>query len=298
MQVVPTEASGDGSPAALDLKGHVLVLPGAGGAAHVGELCIDALIATWGLRRVAIVQSRHVAPVAMASAWERPADAAKRPLALTTAAELYQGPSAPGLTVLQLRSPALEGRRAALASELWSWARSQGVAHVVVVAPAAAFVKVDADLQAATELRYVHLRSRSGSDGGGELLVKAGLGSQVLPLAHSLPQPEEAQEGIVGRDLEAVQKLLRGSGLARSLLLLAGGDDEATSTGAAPELPEVTGLLAFSSAGRNWRVVEQLLRATCQVLAARIQTPAPEVKFPPSWHIEAASAQPVQYLFG
>merc|ERR1712045_745446 len=94
--------------------------------------------------------------MASASAWEAPG-VQRAALALTTAAEIYQGASAPNLSVLQLRSMVKEGRRNTLAQELWAWACTQGIGELVIVSSCSSHVKVDADFAAGSNLRYVLL---------------------------------------------------------------------------------------------------------------------------------------------
>eukprot|EP00442_Polarella_glacialis_P011795 CAMPEP_0115160198 /NCGR_PEP_ID=MMETSP0227-20121206/70659_1 /TAXON_ID=89957 /ORGANISM="Polarella glacialis, Strain CCMP 1383" /LENGTH=269 /DNA_ID=CAMNT_0002572043 /DNA_START=69 /DNA_END=875 /DNA_ORIENTATION=- len=210
MRVVPSEGAGE-----LDLRGHTLVLPGCGGVAHLSELCVDALVTTYGLSRVAFVQTRHVLPVAMISAWSTPGSAAD-PLAITTAVELYQGANAPGLTVLQIRSAALDGHRQALAREILSWTREAGVAKILMLASCSAHVKRDADLDSSSELRSIWV--------GGGIASEASTGKlDVNPLGHSVP--EEELGGAAG-SAAAARLMLRGSGLARVLLLQAAEDLE------------------------------------------------------------------------
>lgn len=292
MRVVPVEEQAD-----FSLRGHTLVLPGVGGVAHLGELAVDAVVTTFGLSRVAIVQSRHVLPVAMASAWKAPEQQSGR-LALTTAAELYQSAEAPGLTVLQLRSLVSAGCRRAFAKELWSWASAAGVAQILLLAPCAAFVKVDADLDATTELRYLHFGADSDAP-----LAELGLTSNILPLGHSLPEDDDAlaeEVSSLPKNLRATQRMLRGSGVAKMFLLEAAEaladnlkrEGDAASEGA----PGVLCLLGFSSEGVDWRTTEQLTRAACAVLASKLKRSPPEIRFPPSWQLEAA--RPVQYIFG
>lgn len=285
MRVVPTE--GD-----VSLQGHTLVVPGLGGQSHLGELCVDALVSSWGLRRVAIAQSRHLLPVAMASAWHAPGEQKAGELTLTTAAELYQGQARPGLSVLQLRSSVAEGRRWALARELWAWAKGAGVTELVVVSSCAAHVKVDADLAAETDLRFV--RIAGGSSNGKQ--EPAGPGPDLLPLGFRLAD-EDLEEG-EDRHLAAARRVLRGGGLARPLLLLASG--EVADGGAAAEAaafappprgvgaadagaaPGVLCLLGFESEVFNPRLVEQLSQAALAQLAGGTKV---ELRPPPSWRL-------------
>eukprot|EP00927_Polykrikos_kofoidii_P073220 TRINITY_DN69282_c0_g1_i1.p1 TRINITY_DN69282_c0_g1~~TRINITY_DN69282_c0_g1_i1.p1 ORF type:complete len:351 (+),score=63.52 TRINITY_DN69282_c0_g1_i1:110-1054(+) len=314
MKVVPTDACGT-----LDLTGHTLVVPGCGGLAHLGELCIDALVKTYGLSRVAVVRSSYLLPVAMASAWELPKEALssaeanstqQTPLKLTTAAELYQSASAPRLTVLQIRSQPVAGRRGAVAQEIWAWARSMGIAEMLIVAPCSSHVKVDADFAASTELRFV--RSQGGVDaptdpagnplpllplgfGGG---AHAGMGVQEEAVAEKAATDSVAATPgkLRGGDLSDAGELLRGGGLARPLLEVAGEAKAAASQGDA-SFPTATCLLGLTSEMLDWRVTEQLAKVACLVAAVKTgAAQAPPFCVPPSWEFEAASAPP--QLFG
>eukprot|EP00931_Biecheleriopsis_adriatica_P016078 TRINITY_DN11977_c0_g1_i1.p1 TRINITY_DN11977_c0_g1~~TRINITY_DN11977_c0_g1_i1.p1 ORF type:complete len:287 (+),score=81.03 TRINITY_DN11977_c0_g1_i1:48-863(+) len=266
MQVIATEAS-----KALDLKGHTLVVPGCGGVAHLAELSVDALITTYGLSRVAIVESRHLLPVAMPSAWADPA-CNSQAASLTTAAELYQG-TEPGISVLQMRSAVREGRRQALSREVLSWAREMGVAKVLVLSSCSSHVKRDADLSAGSELRYALVGSDCES-------LKAD--AAVLPLGHSVSE-EELRGSADGP--AAAQAMLRGSGLARTLLMQA-----AESSGLS-----VHCIACFANEILDWRLPEQLSRAACRYIAASAGGEEKALVQPPSWALalKAMMAPPV-----
>jgi len=274
MRVVPADDGG-----VLDLRGHTLIVPGIGGLAHLGELCLDALVATFGLQRVVVLQSRYLLPVAMASAWEK----SPQPLSLTTGAELYQSANAPRLTVLQLRTEAADGRRRAVAEELWAWAREVGIAEIVVVTSCSSHVKVDADLGATTELRYAHV----AAEGGGSSQCPLGPGGMdlpLLPLSHSLGC--DANQGNPDQDLKAVEEMLSGGGLARPLLRLAGG---ARAEGT--EAPGVLCLMGFTSEIINWQLTERLAKVTCLCAARKAEMQeAPSFRVPLSWQFEAAES--------
>mmetsp|Transcript_118521 Transcript_118521/g.370671 ORF Transcript_118521/g.370671 Transcript_118521/m.370671 type:complete len:264 (+) Transcript_118521:67-858(+) len=252
------------------LRGHTLVVPGSGGLAHLGELCVDALVCTFELRRTAIVHTRHLLPVTMASAWVAPG-AQSGELSLTTAAEIYQAAAVPRLSVMQLRSPVAEGHRRALAEELWAWACAEGVEELVILSACSSHVKRDADLSAASELRHVQLR------GGGPEASE--LPEAALALGHA------AEPGSAG----PAWRLLRGGGLARPLLAAAG----------AGEGPAVLCLLAMTSEALNWRSMEELARAACERLAKRLLgSSAASLRPPPSWHFQMEMLESPQQLWG
>jgi hypothetical protein len=282
----------DGSE--VNLVGHTLVLPGAGGIAHAGELAVDALVTTFGLSRTAIVQTPLLLPVAMSSAW-RPAGEQQTRLELTTAAELYQSETAPKLSVLQLRSSPSEGRRRALAKELWSWASNAGVSQIVIVASCAAYIREDADLNSASRLRFAHTGLRS-TDDPAPLLEKAGLNGFVLPLANSLP-PSSMEDEADGenRALLAIQRTLRCGGLTRPLLYEAGEAVTASVADGKAEdsMPAAFCVLAFSSPMVDLVVLEQLAKATCALVAVQLGLQAPDMKFPPSWACQAPPPPPL-----
>jgi len=281
MRVAPTEGP-------VDLHGHTLVVPGIGGLAHLGELAVDALVASLKLNRVALVHSRHLLPVAMSSAWEVPGAGERGALKLTTAAELYQSTCAPRLTVLQLRSPVAEGRRCALARELLMWARAEGAAELLVLASCSSHVKLDADIMAATDLRYVRVPSAS-MDGAG-----LGLGQDVLPLGHGIPKALDGEGS-----LAAVRQLLRGSGLARPLLQLAAEEAAGGSPGAAQAPPSILCLMGLTSDVLSWPLLEQLTRAACARLVERGIAPSGSSFLPPpSWHFHAQLTATPQRLWG
>lgn len=289
MRVVPTDGP-------LDLSGHTLVVPGCGSLAHLGELCVDAVVSSFGLSRVAIVRSAHVLPMASASAWEAPGAQAGA-LRLTTAAELYQSGAAPKLSVLQLRSMIKEGRRDALARELWEWACEQGVTQLIIVSSCSSHVKVDADFAAGTDLRYVSL-------GAGAPPAPAGRPGP-LPLGHAL-QEEEIEPG-QSRDAAAVRRFLRSGGVARPLLLLAlKGAEEGSAKDFAPpprtaaggKRPGVLCLLGLTSEALDLQLTEQLASTACGAIAEVVKLePAPRLVAPPSWMFELETAMPDRRLW-
>lgn len=281
MRVVPAgvkDAAGGGG-GGLDLRGHILVVPGGCSISQLGELCTDALVTSFGLVRVAIVQSSSVLPAAMASAWAAPGEPGS---ALTTAAELYQGAGAPNLSVLQIRSGVVEGRRRALAAELFEWARVAGVAEVVVLSSCSSHVKEDADFAVDTNLRFLRL-------GGGGGAPATELGPEVLPLGHG--KEAEFGEG-TGAAAAAAWRLLRGGGIARPVLLLAAEGGEEAGGGDGSKGPAVLCLLGLGGEVIDQRLMEQLTSAACTYLAAAGGgRPPPALQAPPSWRFEAAVSQ-------
>eukprot|EP00929_Paragymnodinium_shiwhaense_P084899 TRINITY_DN45428_c0_g3_i1.p1 TRINITY_DN45428_c0_g3~~TRINITY_DN45428_c0_g3_i1.p1 ORF type:complete len:309 (-),score=85.78 TRINITY_DN45428_c0_g3_i1:211-1137(-) len=303
MRVISTKDSGD-----VDIKGHILVVPGSGGVAQLAEFCVDAVIATFGLKRSGLLQSRHLQPVAMASAWRMPgaADAGAKP-ELTTGAELYQSESAPRLSVVQLRAGPIEGRRRVVAEELWRWACEAGAAEVLIISACSSHVQVDADLAASTRLRYVRVPSSEGGPvppagpagmelpllalghGGWDAAEAAGAAGRFNPLlAEDEPQaaaPEPQPEAPKGGDLEAAMGLLRGSGLARSLLMAAGGGAAAAASAG----PSVLCLVGLTSELFDFALTEQASKVSCLCLAGKLELKeAPAFVAPPSWHIKQA----------
>lgn len=277
MEVVPQV--GDN----LSLTGHTLILPGAGGTAGVGELAIDAVITTFALSRSAVVQSPLLFPLVMSSAWKKPADQQSGRHEITTGAELYQSDKVPGLSVLQMRSPPIDGRRRALAKEIYSWAAKVGVAQIVIVGPCAAYTREDADINSTVPLRFAHV-SGHGSEFS-DLLAKAGLGEFIRPLAPPAAEGEEEDSG-ENRDLIAVHRQLRGGGLAKPLLLEAAEAADAAAD-AKDGLPKVLSLLAFAVSRVDMPTLEQLSKAACALAATKLGVQAPEMKFPPSWDLQA-----------
>merc|ERR1711924_46676 len=96
--------------------------------------------------------------------------------------------------VLQMRTSPVEGRRRALAKELWTWASSAGVSQIVIVGPCAAYMREDADINSVSPLRLAHCGIGDSSDVLTTLLAKAGLAEFVLPLAGTCPPDEVGSE--------------------------------------------------------------------------------------------------------
>lgn len=266
----------------LDLTGHTLVLPGAGGVAGLGELAVDAVITTFGLSRAAVVQTPFLLPGVTSSAWKLPADQQAAKLELTTAAELYQSDAVPCLSVLQMRSPPVDGRRRALAKELWMWAAKAGVSQIVVVGPVAAYMRLDTDLNSASPIRITSA-GLGNADDITSLLTKAGLGQFVLPLAGPA-EPEDVESVAREKDLVAVQQMLRGGGVTRPLL-----SEAVEAASSEQRLPEILALLAFSVPSVDMGTLEQLAKAACALTAARLGVPPPAMQFPPSWALASAA---------
>jgi len=259
---------------------------------------VDAVITSFGLQRAAVVESRFLLPVAMSSAWSYPGTSDKAMFEpLTTAAEIYQSASFAKLSVLQIRSPVVDGRSKALADEIYAWAKSAGVAELVLVAPNSSHVKTDADLAEATNLRYVQA-------GLATPVEDLGLGAQILPLSHgAVPEAEEeTEEGAPPRPpLTAAElavqerfiqrQFLHGCGITRPLLFLAAD---------AAEGPDRLGslcLLGFTAETTDFGLAEQLARCALFVVSGRVKAATPEFKPPPSWMFEAAALE-AQQLFG
>lgn len=289
MRVLPVEEG-----AVVDLGGHVLVLPGCGGLRHVGGLCVDAVISSLGLRRVAVIESRNLLPMASASAWAEPGKAGAPAAGITTAAELYQGPSAPGLTVVQLRSAAADGRRRALAEELLAWARDEGVEEILLLASCSSHVKVDADFSAGTNLRFLRIAPGAADDTAAFSPPprKPGLAvDPAVPLLRAHPPPKQPRVDESGEVVppeeepqpppaELVELLVSGGGLAKPLLQLAGQSAKA---------PGVLCLLGFASEAFDPLIVEQLARAALASVAGLLPgAQAPPLEVPPSWRMQLA----------
>lgn len=282
-----TETAHTKEQAAISLRGHILVIPGLG-LSPLGEFCIDAVVSTFGLTRKAIIQSRHLIPLVMASAWQEQPDAQSTELGLTTAAELYQSSTVPGLSVLQLRSAVVEGHRQALVEELWAWACEEGVVEFVIASSCSSHVKVDQDLAANTNLRYVQVGGNATS------ALEAKLGPNVLPLGHAVLEAECDE----GKELESkdAAQLLRGAGLARLFLSLAATKGAATDTSP----PNVLCLVGFTTEVLDWQLTHQLTDTLCAFLAKQLpaQASAPNFQAPPSWRIEQEGARLVQPIRG
>jgi hypothetical protein len=204
-------------------------------------------------------------------------------LGLTTGAELYQSTLVPRLSVLQLRSMAAEGRRQAVAEELLTWAKGAGVAEIVIVSACSAHIRVDADLAAETDLRFVHCPASEGDDPRAPT-GPDGAQLPVLPLGHGFQFNAAVDEfdsqtspPFTAGSVSAALALLRGGGLARPLLRLA-GNDAAT---------EALCLLGFSSPAVDWQLTERLAKVLCLCVASRVGVQAPAFKVPPSWQFQA-----------
>eukprot|EP00930_Biecheleria_cincta_P000963 TRINITY_DN102142_c0_g1_i1.p1 TRINITY_DN102142_c0_g1~~TRINITY_DN102142_c0_g1_i1.p1 ORF type:complete len:282 (+),score=52.27 TRINITY_DN102142_c0_g1_i1:53-898(+) len=275
MRVVPCEES-----KTLDLHGHTLIVPGCGGQCQLGELAVDALVSTYSLSRVAIVESRHVLPVAMVSAFEsKQSQDTDKPVLLTTAAELYQGAAMPRVSVLQLRSAVVEGYRKSLAREILGWARDAGVSTVLILASCSSHVRRDADLRASTELRFVSSVGKPDS-----LASSISTDPDLLPLGHSVSELEGSPQSVA-----VARQMLRSSGLARSLLIQS-EEMEPAQSGAAGSL-SVHCILGFVHEILDWSMPEKLAKVVLRCLASSANE-APTLVPPPSWHLAQQSVMP------
>merc|ERR1712079_154340 len=127
------------------------------------------------------------------------------------------------------------------------------------------------------------------------------LGGEVLPLGHGLEDCSTAEHP---GDVVAVQQLLRGSGIARSILLIA---SERTQQGTAAECnreasseentPAVLCLMGMTAETLNWHGMTQLARVACKCIETRSLSAlaATEFRSPPSWQFQMeVSASPQQ----
>jgi len=283
MRVVSVEEGGK-----VNVSGHVLVVSGCGSLAYLGELCVDALVSSFDLGRAAVLESRHLLPLAMASAFAAPGAQGALAATLTTAAEIYQSAAVPKLSVLQLRSGIVEGRRQAFVQELWTWARSGGVAEIIVLSSCSSHVKADADMAAHTDLRYVFVGGSTPTE------AELGVGKAALPLGHGMTE-EDLQLGPT-REIASIHRFLRGGGVARPLLLQAataadgeGGAEAKPGFDPPPRSkpPGALALLGLTGEALDLQLTEHLARCALDVVAARLrlETP-PALKAPPSWLFE------------
>lgn len=259
-----------------------MIVPGSGGLTALGELCVDALVSTFNLRRVAIVESSHLLPVAMACAWSPPTKSGES-LSLTTAAEVYQNPEFPNLSVLQLRSPTVEGKRGAMARDIWTWACQMGVAEMIIVGASSSHTKVDADLAARTSLRFL-------CSGYGPDAPAPDFGMDVLPFSHAV----HAEASLSGEnaDMMAISRSLRGGGLVRNLLLTALDPARDDSS------PRTLCLLGLTSEALDIMQVEQMSRAASSCVAGKLGVAAPELRPPLSWRCATAPTAMAQHMWG
>lgn len=310
LRIIPTDDN------ELDLHGHTLVVPGCG-LGHLGELAVDALMTTFALRRVAIVQSPYLLPMVTSSAWEPPSCqeeiGARTPLALTTAAELYQGTKDQHLSVLQIRTGATDGKRRAVAQEIFAWAEVAGVSNLVIVSSCASYVKIDQDFAAQTELRFI------GIGEGASWPEQAGLGTACLPLGHGLADSArkaqekaaadaaaataegldeaasraaaalaeaDARAAAASDEAAVVQEVLRGGGLARPMFLAAVGAQRAELR-SQPAMGALC-LVGMTTESVDMGIVEGLTQALVRCLIAGPGIHAPQsIRAPISWMLEA-----------
>lgn len=271
---------GSCSAACPSLEGYTLIVPGCGGLAQLGELCVDALIASFGLECAAVAEVPLLLPCVGACAFNSSGGATP----LTTAAEVYLQPSrTQKLAVLQMRSPPIPGRRRALAADIISWASSVGVVELIVVAPCSAHVKGDVDLAADSQLRFV----RVGSKGGCTPEAPEGDkdGSAALPLGHSLSPEQVGMADVCPDGAQAAYALLRGSGLALPLL-------ECVAREESSKTPGVLCLLGLTSGLTDLRIAATLATFVGACVQARTGAAWEKLQTPPSWFSAHRASQP------
>ncbi|KAF8058335.1 psmG2 [Scenedesmus sp. PABB004] len=165
MELVPDDA---GAPP--DLAGGVLLAP-AVAFANIGELALDALIASLGAARVARLDDANVLAVVGNNAFTP-----DPPGLLATALELYSVPGS-RLFLLQQRAPAIPGRQAALAADLAGWAQRAGLAHVVLLCG------LDAQYRREQQLEGSQLRFLAAGGGGQQQQAPAAAGGAAAAAA-------------------------------------------------------------------------------------------------------------------
>lgn len=260
VRLLPSEGTSE-----ICCRGHTLILPGNGGLAMLGELCVDALISTLGLRRVGHVESSHLLPVAMGDAW----NPTSKESVVTTCAEVFQSVEMPTLTVFQLRSPTIEGHRRAFANELVIWAINAEVREFVVVSGCSAHVRSDVDLQAPCPLRHTQLGSA----------LPAFNGAEVLPLSLGFPEAADPRS----QELEAIATKLRGSGTARLLLEVLAEKSHVAAC------PTAVGIFAFTAETLEMPLLEKMTTAMLAFASGLTATPQRKLSIPPSWGFIAAA---------
>lgn len=260
------------------LEGYTMIVPGCGGLAQLGELCVDALITSFGLECAAIAEVPLLLPYAGSHAFASSTPAQ----GLTTAAEVYLQPSkTEKLAVLQLRSPSIPGRRRALAADIVSWASSAGVVELIVVGPCSSHVKGDVDLASDTPLRFVRVCSKGGS----KPAAPAWEGGAPLPLGHSLA-PEEVGDAEVCPDgAKAAYALLRGSGLSLPIIEYVAREESAKT-------PGVLCLLGLTSGLTDMRIAATLVTFVGACVQARTGAKWDKLQAPPSWFMATRASQP------
>ncbi|CAE7255118.1 psmG2, partial [Symbiodinium natans] len=185
--------------------------------------------------------------------------------------------STPMLSVLQLRSGAVEGKRQTLAKDLLRWAQDAGVSQILILSPCSAHVKRDADLRATSQLREV---ASPSSD----------LPGQLLPLGHEM---SELELGGMPGSAAAARALLRGSGLGRPLLEAAAEPHSPSFSPPSRVAPSVCCICGFTNETLDWRLPEEMVQAACTYLSLRLGADLSRpLTLPPSWQL----AQKAQML--
>ncbi|GBF93879.1 proteasome assembly chaperone [Raphidocelis subcapitata] len=138
-----------------DLRGATVVLP-AVAFFNVGELAVDALIATLGAAPAGRLDDADLLPVVGCGAFDHAGAGPEGRLA--TAMELYWAGQGSKVFLIQQRAPAIPGRQRAFAESLAAWLASSGVAHVVVLSG------LDAQYRRESQLEGSQARALSASE--------------------------------------------------------------------------------------------------------------------------------------
>ncbi|KAE8225061.1 hypothetical protein CF319_g2128 [Tilletia indica] len=228
----------------IDLSGHTLIVP-AISIGSVPQLTVDLLIhhAPLGLRYIGAFDSTewclpYACPQDSVPFAESSGDAGAPTLGLPL--QLYSNASN-RLAVLQQRSPILKSAKREFALSLLSWAKSAGIAQILILSSLDAALRVDAEMH----IPLVHLLASPASSSSSSVLKT---------LAQSFP-PFQTQ-ALRGDEHPALHAAFGSSGLpplpgaGATRLLLQAASGQSAAQDSATSLP--TGaLLMFASEGDN-----------------------------------------------
>ncbi|KAI9208709.1 PAC2 family-domain-containing protein [Polychytrium aggregatum] len=132
-----------GTDTSAKLSGSTLILPAANNIGNIGQLAIDLIVSTYGLKRVGFLESPWVLPLAGNDAYAKPGDQAG---VLHTSFEVYQDADSL-LTVVQLRSLVIKTKIDLFAKDLQDWIEQSEFKQVVQLTGCDARRRLDPQIQ-------------------------------------------------------------------------------------------------------------------------------------------------------
>jgi proteasome assembly chaperone 2 len=144
---------------------------------NAGQLAVDLLVSTLGVRRAGFLEEPHVLPCVGNDPFGPSAEGK-----LTVALEVYEYEDQ-GLSIVQQRAPVVKGAMMKYAKNMAAWAACEGIKEVIVLSGLDSGKRQRHDMDL-SQIQYISTASKDGSDGRCEALGWKRL-EQYLPLSEA-----------------------------------------------------------------------------------------------------------------